>query len=217
MRISDNTNYGVVRDSISRSRNRMENLQGQSATLKKVNRPSDDPVGSAKVLEVRTDKVNNDQFQNNAKLAETFLNNTDHALEDLSEIAMRAKEIAIGQSSNASSTPESRLGVAEEINQLYQRAIGTANRRIGDRYLFGGYQTDTAPVDPDGNYSGDDGQMMVEIGRETFIGMNIPGHEAFNTQPEQSGDFKKIQLRKNPEMKEEDRPEALRTVQANLR
>src|SRR5476651_739283 len=130
MRISDNTNFGVVRDSITRSRTRMEDLQGQSATLKKVNRPSDDPVGSAKVLEVRTDKVNNDQFQNNAKLAETFLDNADHALEDLSDIVMRAKELAIGQSSNASSTPESRLGISEEINQLYQRAIGTANRRI---------------------------------------------------------------------------------------
>lgn len=212
MRISDNTNYGVVRDSITRSRSRMENLQGQSATLKKVNRPSDDPVGSAKVLEVRTDKVNNDQFQNNAKLAESFLNNTDHALEDLSEVIMRAKEIAIGQSSSASSTPESRLGVSEEISQLYQRAIGTANRRIGDRYLFGGYQTNTAPVDPEGNYHGDDGQMMVEIGRETYIGMNVPGHEAFNSQPDRSKDFDRVQFRKNPELKDNERPEALRTL-----
>lgn len=210
MRVSDNTNFGVVRDSITRAKNRMENLQGQSATLKKVNRPSDDPVGSAKVLEVRTDKVNNDQFQNNAKLAETFLDNTDHALEDLSEIVMRAKEIAIGQSSAASSTPESRLGVAEEISQLYQRAIGTANRRIGDRYLFGGYKTDQPPVDADGNYHGDDGQMMIEIGRETFIGMNLPGHEAFNTQPAQSKDNERIQIEKQPN--EEKRNEALRTL-----
>ncbi|MBS1959353.1 MAG: flagellar hook-associated protein FlgL [Bdellovibrionales bacterium] len=212
MRVSDNTNFGTIRDSINRSKSRMENLQGQSATLKKVNRPSDDPVGSAKVLEVRTDKVNNDQFQNNAKLAEAFLNNTDHALEDISDIIMRAKEIAIGQSSNASSTPESRLGVAEEISQLYQRAIGTANRRIGDRYLFGGYKTDTPPVDSEGNYKGDDGQMMIEIGRETFIGMNVPGHEIFNTQPERSTDFKRIQMEKHPEMKEEEKNQALRTL-----
>jgi flagellar hook-associated protein 3 FlgL len=110
MRVTDGTNYGVVRDSLTRSRGRMENLQMENATLKKLNRPSDDPVGSAKVLEVRTDKVNNEQFQNNARLAEAFLDNTDHALEDLSEIVMRAKEIAIGQSSNASSTPQSRYG-----------------------------------------------------------------------------------------------------------
>lgn len=212
MRVSDNTNFGVVRDSITRSRSRMENLQGQAATLKRVNRPSDDPVGSAKVLEVRTDKVNNDQFQTNAKLAETFLNNTDHALEDLSDILMRAKEIAIGQSSNASSTPESRLGVAEEVSQLYQRAIGTANRRIGDRYLFGGYRTTQPPVDSDGRYQGDDGQMMIEIGREAFIGMNLPGLEAFNTQPNQSQDRYELEMKKNPDQRPEEKEEVLRQL-----
>jgi len=178
----------------------MENLQMENATLKKLNRPSDDPVGSAKVLEVRTDKVNNEQFQNNARLAQAFLDNTDHALEDLSEIVMRAKEIAIGQSSSASSTPQSRYGVAEEVNQLYQHAVTTANRRVGDRYLFGGYKSTTTPVDAEGNYHGDDGQMMIEIGREVFIGMNVPGHEVFNSHPEASADQRRLDQIKNPEM-----------------
>ena len=198
MRVTDSTNYGVVRDSITRSRGRMENLQMETATMKKLNRPSDDPVGSAKVLEVRTDKVNNEQFQTNAKLAQAFLDNTDHALEDLSEIVMRAKEIAINQSSSASSTPESRLGVSEEVAQLYQRAVTTANRRVGDRYILGGYRNTSPPVDAEGNYHGDDGQMMVEIGREVFVGMNLPGHEVFNTHPESSADHKRLDLQKNP-------------------
>ncbi len=190
MRVTDNTNYGVVRDSISRSKGRLENLQMETATLKKLNRPSDDPVGAAKVLEVRTDKVNNEQFQVNARLAQAFLDNTDHALSELSEIVMRAKEIAINQSSSASSTPETRLGVSEEVNQLYQRAVSTANRRIGDRYLFGGYRTTVPPVDAEGAYRGDDGEMMVEVGREVFLGVNIPGHEVFNTNPATAADRK---------------------------
>jgi len=165
----------------------------EAATLKKLNRPSDDPVGAAKVLEVRTDKVNNEQFQVNAKLAQAYLDNTDHALEDLSEIVMRAKEIAINQSSNASSTPESRLGVSEEVAQLFQRAVATGNRRIGDRYIFGGFKTTQAPVDAEGNYRGDDGQVMIEVGREVFIGANVPGHEVFNTHPEASADGKRLQ------------------------
>ena len=201
MRISDNSNFGVVRDSMTRSRSRLENLQTQNATLKKLNKPSDDPVGSAKVLEVRTDKVNNEQFQSNAKLAQSFLENTDSALEDLSEIVVRAKEIAIGQSSAASSTPETRVGVAEEVNQLFQRAVGTANRRIGDRYLFGGFKNTTLPVDVEGNYKGDSGEMMLEIGREVYIGMNVPGHQVFNTSPENSADQMSLN-RRNIELQE---------------
>lgn len=180
---------------MTRTRSRLENLQLQNSTLKKLNKPSDDPVGSAKVLEVRTDKVNNEQFQSNAKLAQAFLENTDAALEDLGEIVMRAKEIAIGQSSSASSTPETRLGVAEEVNQLFQRAIATSNRRIGDRFIFGGFNTTTMPVDADGNYHGDSGEMMLEIGREVFIGMNIPGHQVFNTNPEYSADQRELNQR----------------------
>lgn len=184
MRVSDRANQGVVQDNLHRSRSRLENLQTQVSTLKRVNRPSDDPVGAAKILEVRTDKVNNEQFQSNGKLAEALLNNTDHALQDLSEILMRAKEIAINQSSGASSTPETRIGVAEEVTQLYQQALAVGNRRIGDRFLFGGYRTNTAPFDREGKYLGDQGEMMVEIGREVYIGTNLPGSEVFNTQPQ---------------------------------
>jgi flagellar hook-associated protein 3 FlgL len=196
MRVSDNTNFGVVRESLNRSRSRLENLQMQNSTLKKLNKPSDDPVGAGKILEMRTDKVNNDQFQTNAKFAQSFLENTDAALEDLTEVVMRAKEIAIGQSSSASSTKETRLGVAEEVNQLLQRAVATANKRIGDRYLFGGFQSSFQPFNENGNYTGDDGEMMLEIGREVFIGMNIPGVHVFNTNPDSSEDYYQLNERK---------------------
>jgi flagellar hook-associated protein 3 FlgL len=215
MRVSDNTNFGVVRDSLNRSRSRLENLQTQNSTLKKLNKPSDDPVGSGKILEMRTDKVNNDQFQSNAKFAQSFLENTDAALEDLTEVIMRAKEIAIGQSSSASSTPETRLGVSEEVNQLFQRAIGTSNRRIGDRFVFGGFQNNSNPVDAEGNYHGDDGEVMLEIGREVFIGMNIPGIQIFNTNPEGSVDQVLLENRKTENQNRESPPTQNKTDDKN--
>ncbi len=184
MRVTENTNFDAIRNSIARSKSRLEDLQLKTSSMKKVNTPSDNPVGASKILEIRTDKVLNEQYLMNAKLAESFLENTDHALGELSEIVVRAKEIAIGQSSGASSNDDTRLGVAEEITQLYNQAISVANRRVGDRYLFGGYKTNKPPVDPDGKYRGDDGHMMVEIARDVFLSMNVPGNEAFNTKSE---------------------------------
>ncbi|MEO5971225.1 MAG: flagellar hook-associated protein FlgL [Bdellovibrionia bacterium] len=183
MRITDNANYDSVKGAISRSKEKMGNLQFQSTTLKKLNTPSDNPVGASKVLELRTDKMNNDQYQMNSKMAETFLNNTESAVADLAEIIARAKEIAIAQSSTSTSSESTRVAVSEEINQLYKQAIGAANRKVGERYLLGGYKTQKAPVDEQGNYHGDDGQMMVEVAKDVFLTMNIPGIEAFNTQP----------------------------------
>lgn len=192
MRVTQNTNFQVLHDSLNRSKARMEQYQKEASTMKKLNQPSDDPVGATKILEIRTDKVNHEQFQTNSKLAQAFLNNTDSVLEELSEIVVRAKEIAVGQSSGASTSEASRIGVAEEVGQLYLQAVSAANRRIGDRYLFGGFKTDKPPVDGEGRYVGDDGQMMVEVTRDVFVTMNIPGIEAFNTKPESSRDAARI-------------------------
>ena len=188
MRVTENMNYDVLRSNMNRSKERMENLQTQSATMKKLNTPSDNPVGTSKVLEVRTEKMNNEQYISNGKTAEAFLTNTEQALSEISDIIARAKEIAIGQASGASSNSETRLGVAEEVSQLYQQAVAAANRRIGDRYLFGGFKTSKAPVDPDGRFQGDKGQMMVEIAKDVFLSMNVPGIEVFNTAPKYSED-----------------------------
>ncbi len=185
MRVTENTNYDVVRDSIRRSKERMETLQGQSATLKKLNAPSDDPVGSVKVLELRTDKVNNDQYQVNSKIAEAFLNNSDQAVSELSEIVLRAKEIALGQASGASSNEDTRIGVSEEVTQLFNQAVSVSNRNVANRFLFGGYKTTQPPVDMNGQYRGDRGQMMLETSKDVFVTINIPGMDVFNTEPEQ--------------------------------
>lgn len=200
MRVTEKTNFDSIRNSISSTKGRMERLQEQNATLKKINTPSDNPVGAARLLEIRTDKVNNEQFQSNARLADTFLNNTEFALGELSDVVLRVKEIALGQASGASSSNETRLGVAEEVTQLYNQAVATANRRIGDRYLFGGFRTDKPPVNPDGQYLGDNGQMMVEIARDVYLATNTPGIEAFNTKPKVSAD--KTSSKEYPEMVE---------------
>ncbi len=188
MRVTEMTNFESGRDAVRRSRERMESLQGKSATLKKLNTPSDDPVGAAKVLEVRTEKVNNDQYLMNSKLAETFLSNSEQTLGELTDTVIRAKEIALAQSSGASSNAQTRLGVAEEVTQLFNQSVAAANRRIGDRYLFGGYKTDRPPLSPEGRFLGDEGQMMTEIAKDVFVSMNVPGVEAFNTQPQSSSD-----------------------------
>jgi len=203
MRVTENSNYDSIRNNILRGKERMEDLQRQSATMKKLNQPSDDPIGAAKVLELRTDKVKNDQYQFNAKVAESFLENTDHALSELSEIVSRAKEIAISQSSDPSSNESTRLGVSEEVTQLYKQSVAVANRRVGERYIFGGYKTQKPPVTSDGEYLGDEGQMMVEIASDVFLTMNVPGVDAFNTHPQlcsrNQGTYDDISQRNTPD------------------
>jgi flagellar hook-associated protein 3 FlgL len=182
-RVGENSTLNTVRDSLNRSRLRLNDLQKQNATMKRVNAPSDDPVGNSKLMTIRNETLDNEQFERNSNLAKTFLNYTDSSLEEVTNLLVRAKELALGQSSSAANGPESRVMVAEEIKNIQQEISAIANRRLGDRYIFSGYRTSTQPFDADGKYAGDDGKIMVEVQKDVFVGMNVPGHEVFHGLP----------------------------------
>jgi flagellar hook-associated protein 3 FlgL len=183
MRVGENTTLNTVRDSLNRSRMKMNDLQKQNATLKRVNSPSDDPVGNAKLMTIRNETLDNEQFEKNSNLAKTFLNYTDSSLEEVTNLIGRAKELALGQASSAANGADSRAMVGQEIKNIQSEIQAIANRRLGDRFIFSGYKTNTMPFDAEpggeGSYKGDDGNIMVEVQKDVFIGMNIAGRELF--------------------------------------
>lgn len=187
MRITENASVNTVRDNLNRSRTRMTDLQKQSANMKRLNTPSDDPVGNVKLMSIRNETLDGSQFEKNANLAKTYLNYTDSSLEELTDVLIRAKELAIGQSNGAANGPESRLMVAEELRSMMGQVLNIANRKLSDRYIFAGYRTNMQPFDDGGRYFGDDGDILVEVQKDTFVGMNLPGKELFlgkeNQQP----------------------------------
>ncbi|MCO5142364.1 MAG: flagellar hook-associated protein FlgL [Oligoflexia bacterium] len=179
MRVGENSTLNTIKDSLNRSRIRMNDLQKQNATMKRVNAPSDDPVGNTKLMSIKNDQLDNEQFDRNANLAKTFLNYTDSSLEEMTNLVVRAKELALGQASSAANGPESRIMVAEEIKNILHEVSSISNRRLGDRFIFSGYKTATRPFDDSGKYAGDEGNIMVEVQKDVFVGMNIPGQDLF--------------------------------------
>jgi flagellar hook-associated protein 3 FlgL len=164
----------------------MNDLQKENASLKRVNTPSDDPVGNSKLMSIRNEQLDNTEFERNASLAKTFLNYTDSSLEEVTNLVVRAKELALGQASSAANGADSRAMVAEEIKNIIAEVNSISNRRLGDRYIFSGYKTSTTPFDNSGNYVGDDGKIMVEVQKDVFVGMNIPGRDVFLGAPKQA-------------------------------
>jgi flagellar hook-associated protein 3 FlgL len=179
MRVGENSTLNTVRDSLNRSRLRMNDLQKENATLKRVNVPSDDPVGNAKLMTIRNESLDNEQFERNANLAKTFLNYTDSSLEEVTGLLLRARELALGQASSAANGADSRVMVAEEIKNIANEMAAISNRKLGDRYIFAGYKTASMPFDVDGTYRGDDGKIMVEVQKDVYVGMNLNGREVF--------------------------------------
>lgn len=179
MRIADKMQFNQIQNNIQKNRSEMADLQNQAATQKRITKPSDDPLASARVLGQRTEERGNQQFVKNINQLKSFLEFSDQSLGELSEIFMRAKELALAQASDAGASDQSRQVTALEIEQIYNQAVQIGNRKLGDRFIFSGYKTQTQPFDQDGNYFGDDGDMKLQTHKESFVAMNIPGSKVF--------------------------------------
>jgi flagellar hook-associated protein 3 FlgL len=177
-RVSEGSTIHAVNYSIAKTKEKLENLQLQGSNLKKVQKPSDDPVGNMEILSIRSKKIDGDQFTRNASVAKAQLTFTENAIEELTELMVKAKELAIGQSSNIFD-PAIRQSVAKEVSQLHNQSVGIANRRLGNKYIFAGHKTLTKPFDSEGKYLGDENQTKIEVGKDVFVPITFNGKDVF--------------------------------------
>ena len=177
-RVSENSNKAALNFALNKAKSKLEKLQLKGGSLKNVTKPSDNPIGNAEALQIDTVTSNNKQFIKNSDYALFNLNIMEKSLEDLSNILMKAKEITIAQSSDLSNAT-ARKNVSQEIKQLYEQSLNIANKKIGNRYVFSGYATTNKPFNTDGTYNGDKGEIKIEISKENFIPVNIPGEKLF--------------------------------------
>lgn len=215
MRIADKMNYNQVNNHLTKNRAKMSELQNQAATMKRVTTPSDDPVAAARVLGIRVDQVGNRQFVKSLNYARSFLEYTDQTLADLTENLVRAKELALSQVSDASANEQSRLITATEIEQVFNQMVLVGNRKLGERFIFGGFKTTAPPFDSDGRYFGDNGQILIHTDKEAYVAMNIPGSKVFlgqdlregeHLQGEQPRTVEELVAQKKPERNNPNRP-----------
>lgn len=204
-RVSENSSTASLKHSINKAKSKMEDLQLKGSTLKSVTRPSDNPLSSLEGLALRSSKADNMQFLRNSDHAVLSLNVTETAIEALTDLLVKAKEIAIAQSSDLYN-PDVRRAVANEVHQIRNQAISLANKRVGQRYIFGGFSTLTTPFNERGEYKGDTGKITVEVSKDFFVPINLNGEEVFFSDSETSPHVKKP-AQNFPEILQNDYPE----------
>lgn len=177
-RVSENSNTAALKFALNKTKAKVEDLQLKGATLRKVNRPSDDPMANVEGLTLSSIKSDNDQYLKNSDFALTQLNITESSIEQLTDILTKAKEIAIAQASDFYGD-DIRKNVANEIYQLRNQALAIGNKRIGNKYIFSGHKSLTKPFNNEGKYFGDNGRTDVEVSKDFFLPINFHGEEVF--------------------------------------
>ncbi|NOU66755.1 flagellar hook-associated protein FlgL [Paenibacillus sp. LMG 31461] len=160
---------------------RMDKLQDQLSTGRKINKPSDDPVGISFSMRYRSELETNDQYQRNVDATVSFLDYTDTMLDQTGSVMQRARELAVA-AANGTNSEESLNAMKTEIDQLYNQLTNIGNSQFNGKFVFNGQITDKAPFpDPDNaaNAVTDSGEIKFEIGAGVQIAMNKTAEEIF--------------------------------------
>lgn len=136
-----------------------------------MNRPSDDPVTAMKGINYRAELNNVEQFARNIGEAHNWLDTTDDTFDKIGSTIQRANELMV-QASSDTVTADDRKKIDTELQQLREHIQNLANTKIGDRYIFSGTKTTTAPFD--GEKYVDDPAFTKPIEIEVFSGIMLP-------------------------------------------
>lgn len=161
------------------SYSKMQELQDQLSTGRRINRPSEDPMGTAQSMYFRTKIFEVETFQRNTNEAVNWMEMTDQALSKGNSVLMRIKELMVQASSDSWGT-HSREAIAQELEQLKEHLGDVANTKLNDRYIFAGKETDKPPYQ-NGAYVGTNPDSIeVEIIEGSYFAINTNGSEVFS-------------------------------------
>jgi flagellar hook-associated protein 3 FlgL len=189
MRITQNMTSNLFVRNIQKQTEAMLQRQEQVVTQKRINRPSDDPAGMARVLDGRSTLAAIDQYVENIQQGKTRLEVNEETLKQVDDLVQQARELARANSGE-DVTAEQRGFAAENVKQIYDHVMQLANSRFGGRYMFAGYQTNTAPFtrDADPNvstddytatYHGDTGSFQIPIADNVKVSVDADGQNYF--------------------------------------
>lgn len=151
MKVTENTTYRMLQTNLDRITNRLENLRFQGATGVKLNKPSDDPASIRPVLTTRTQIRHSERYLETMGVTLDKMESTDGHLAHVENILVRAKEIAINAINGGMSDADLAV-LADEIGQLRQELLDSANAKVDGKYIFAGYEENTIPFVPNPGY-----------------------------------------------------------------
>ena len=183
MRISTiqafNTGVRGIQDNYSAAMRTQE----QISSGKRILTPADDPVASARLLQLEQEASKLSQYKDNLTAATNSLTQQEAVLNSVNNLLQMVRETTL-EAGNGALDAGGRKALAQELAEREDELYGLLNsQNARGEYLFGGYQSDSQPFvrQPDGSYTyeGDEGQRFIQIGSAKQVAINDNGKALF--------------------------------------
>ncbi|MFN8508117.1 MAG: flagellar hook-associated protein FlgL [Dehalococcoidia bacterium] len=186
MRVTEQSRLAANVGYLNQVSAKLDELQGQLSTGKRITRASDDPAGSAISLGHRQDIAFETQMRRNLSSGSAFLNATDSALASAGDVLQRVRELTVEASNDTMGSTE-RTAVAAEVNQLIGHLAQVGNTNFGGAYIFAGHKSDQPAYTTTGSpptavtFQGDTGARVRRISKQDAVPVNVIGGQVFGT------------------------------------
>lgn len=143
MRITTKMMQNRSLNNLNTNKTLQEKLTTQLSTMKKITRPSDDPVIAIRSLKLNSTLNKIDQYyEKNSNDAQSWLELTESAIKTTNSI-LEDMSGYITQCAQGSLTAEDRAAILQNLANYQSEIYSTGNATSAGRNIFTGYRTDT--------------------------------------------------------------------------
>ena len=142
MRVTQQMLFSRYVNNMNKSLTSLMDLNMQTQTQKRINKPSDDPTGMTRILDHRDTLRSLEQYKENISTAKGWLGSADESLLQVSTLLTRAKELAT-QAATGTLDANNREQISYELRSLFEQMVGLANSSFEGKSIFGGHKVDS--------------------------------------------------------------------------
>ncbi|MCU1443143.1 MAG: Flagellar hook-associated protein 3 FlgL [Cryobacterium sp.] len=160
-------------------------LQQQATSQKAINRPSDDPTGTADSLRVRGEQRAVDQYRRNADNGNGWLTTIDSALSATNTILNRVRDLTVQGANDGAMSAAAKEAIALELDGLKEDLLKQANTTYLGRSVFAGNSDAPAAFTDAYAFNGADGDRVERrISAGATVRVDADGSAVFGKEDE---------------------------------
>jgi flagellar hook-associated protein 3 FlgL len=181
MRVTSDMSQRHVLSDLRRVQERLANAQSQVSGGKRIEKPSDDPLGAERAMRLNDQLESTGAYRTAVNESRSWLDATDSALSSLNDVIQHVRELTL-QAANGSTSDAGRQSIKAQIDQLTEEAKTTLNSAYDGRYIFSGTATDTPPYSAATGdaYQGDASPVVRQIGPGVSVQVNVTGDDVLS-------------------------------------
>jgi flagellar hook-associated protein 3 FlgL len=176
MRISSKMMNRQFLSNLDNLYNTMSKQHTQVSTGKAFQSASEDPINAVKSMDINSEIKKAEQYENNIGEAESIMNEQEVGISGISDSLVEIQEV-LQQALSDTYNDNDKKSLAQVVDSIKDNIVSLLNKDYGGKYVFGGWNTSTAPVTNDS-------------GAYSFNGTSIVGMSSEDSNDFQSQEFK---------------------------